>query len=502
MEIADHVITALGIAVQPGNLLYCFYGVLIGNFIGVLPGLGPIATMSLLLPITYRISPTAAIIMLSGIYYGAQYGGSTTSILLNIPGEASTVVTCLDGYEMAKKGRAGAALSIAAIGSFIGGTFGVIMLTLIAPPLAEMALKFGPLENTALLILGITMITFLSSGSMIKALMMVSLGLLLGCIGTDLITGRLRFILGFPELSEGLDIAPVAMGLFGISEVMLNIEKEQEKRHFFKMSIKGMLLSKQELKESVGPVARGSILGFFLGLLPGGGALLGSFVSYIVEKKLSKYPDKFGTGYIPGVAGPETANNAGSQGGFIPLLTLGLPCNTILAILMGAFMVHGIIPGPLLMTTHPDLFWGVVGSMYIGNAMLLVLNLPLIGLWLWVLRVPYSLLFPLILLFCLIGAYSVEGSIFNVSIMIIFGILGYLLKKLDYPPAPLVLALVLGPMLEKGLGQSLMMSKERSLTIFLSSPIAAVLLTATVILLLLPLILKLLRKKRTEFSEE
>jgi putative tricarboxylic transport membrane protein len=498
MDFFSYLFFALRVATEPINLLMCFTGVFIGNLIGVLPGLGPVATISILLPITYKLAPIPSIIMLAGIYYGANYGGSTTSILMNIPGEASSMITCLDGYQMAKKGRAGAALGISAIGSFIGGTFGVIMMAILAPFLAGMALKFGPPENASLMFLGLTMVTSLSAAPMIKSLMMMFAGLLLGCIGTDLVTGSIRFCLGIPDLTDGLDIIAVVMGLFGISEVLLNIEEILVKREFLKTQTKGfktLFPNKQEFKDSVGPIARGSIGGFILGVVPGGGALLASIMSYAWEKRLSKQPEKFGTGYIKGVAGPETANNSAAQGAYIPLMTLGIPTNVVMGVLMGGFLIHGLIPGPLLLTTHPDLFWGVVGSMYIGNVMLLILNLPLIGLWVKILDVPYKLLFPIILLICLIGSYTVNNSFIDIIIMIIFGVIGYLMKKFNCPAAPLVLSLVLGPMLEKNLGQSLMMSGGNFL-IFFSRPISAALVISSFSLLFLPGILKLLRRKR------
>lgn len=496
MEIFDHLSLAFHVAYEPTNLLMCFIGVLLGTLVGVLPGLGPVATISLLLPITYKLTAVQSIIMLAGIYYGAQYGGSTTSILLNIPGEASTMITCLDGHKMAQKGRAGQALGICAIGSFIGGTFAVVLLTFLAPPMARMALYFGPPENASLMALGLVMVTYLSSGSFIKALMMTTVGLLLGTIGTDLISGQIRFTFGIIGLTEGLGIIPVVMGLFGISEVFLNIEKSFENREFVKTETKltKLLPNKKELKESAGPMARGSILGFFLGVIPGGGALLASVASYVLEKKLSKHPETFGTGNIAGVAGPETSNNAASIGAYIPLLTLGIPSNVVMAVLMGAFLIHGVIPGPLLLTEHPDIFWGVVGSMYIGNVMLLILNLPLIGLWVKILRLPFVLLFPLILIVCLIGSYSINYSLLDVNIMILFGIFGYIMKKFEYPPAPLCMGLILGPLVEKHLGQSIMMANG-SFLIFISRPISAALLGLGVLILISPLILRLFKKR-------
>jgi putative tricarboxylic transport membrane protein len=490
----EHFLVALKFSTEPVNLFACFVGVFVGTLVGVLPGLGPMATMSLLLPITYKLPTAQSIIMLAGIYYGAQYGGSTTSILMNIPGEASSMITCLDGYQMAKKGRAGAALGISAIGSFVGGTFAVFLMTFLAPLLSEVAITFGPPENASLMVLGLILVIYLSSGSMIRALMMAALGLLLGTIGSDLLTGSIRFSLGFQGLTDGVGLVPVAMGLFGISEVLLNIEKSFTRREFFKTRFKDLFPNRQEFMDSIGPIARGCWF-FFLGILPGGGAILSSIFSYALERKLSRTPEKFGTGYIKGVAGPETANNSAAMGAYVPLLTLGIPGNAVMGILMGAFLIHGVIPGPLLLTTSPDIFWGVIGSMYLGNVMLLILNLPLIGIWVKLLRVPYRLLFPLILLICLIGSYTVSNSIFDIYVMITFGIVGYFMKKFDYPAAPLVLALILGPMLERHLGQSIKMS-DGSFMIFFSRPVSASLLIIAGGLLISPVVLALLRKRR------
>jgi putative tricarboxylic transport membrane protein len=494
MEFLDHFLIALQFSVEPANLLPCFIGVFVGTLVGVLPGLGPMATMSLLLPLTFKLSATQSIIMLAGIYYGAQYGGSTTSILMNVPGEASTVITCLDGYQMAKKGRAGAALGISAIGSFIGGTISVILMTLLAPPLATIAIKFGPPENASLMALGLVLVVYLSSGSMIKSLMMTAMGLLLGSIGSDLISGTIRFSMGFTDLTDGVGLVPVVMGLFGISEVMLNIEESFKDRAFIQTKFRELFPNKIEFLESLGPIMRGSLF-FFLGILPGGGAILASISSYAMERKISKTPERFGTGYIKGVAGPETANNAACMGAYVPLLTLGIPGNAVIGLLMGALLIHGVVPGPLLLSTHPDVFWGVIGSMYVGNVLLLILNLPLVGLWVSLLRVPYKLLFPIILLVCLIGAYSVNNSLFDINLMIIFGIVGYFMKKFGYPAAPMVLALILGPMLEKHIGQSVMMSNG-SLMIFISRPISAALLIVMLVLLISPLLLMRIKKKR------
>lgn len=495
MDFLSHFSLAFQVALEPINLLLCLIGVFLGTLVGVLPGLGPTATISLLLPITFKMGPVPAIILLAGISYGAFYGGSTTSILINIPGEAASVVTCIDGYQMARKGRAGPALGIAAMGSFIGGTFAIFLLMLLAPPIASAALQFGPPEFVALAFLGLTLVTYLSMGSMVKSLMMACVGLLLGYIGADIVTGRERFTMGMTKLIGGLDLVPVVMGLFGISEVLLNIEKSTVSREVFETKIKQLLPTRKDWRISAGPIARGSILGFFLGVIPGGGALIASFASYAMEKRIAKDPHSFGRGDIRGVAGPETANNAGAGGAFIPLLTIGIPCNVLMAVLLGGFMIHGVIPGPRLMEDHPQLFWGVLGSMYVGNLMLLILNLPLIGLWVKILKVPYSLLFPLIFLFCLVGAYTLGNNTQDVYLMILFGVVGYLMKKFQYEPAPLVLALVLGPTLESGFRQSLILSNG-SFLIFFSRPISAVLVSVALFLLLSPVILRWFGRRR------
>ena len=486
------------LAFQPTNFLFCFIGVFIGTLVGVLPGLGPVAAMSLLLPVTFNVSPVGAIIILSGIYYGSMYGGSTTSILVNIPGEAASVITCLDGYQMARQGRAGPAIGMAAFGSFIAGTLSIIGLMFLGPFLASMALKFGPPEYFAIMILGLTVLTFLSSGPMWKALLMAAFGLFLSMIGMDNVSGIARLSFNIEEIIDGIGLVPVVMGLFGISEVLINVETSME-RSIFAAKIKNLLPTLQDWKASLGPIIRGTILGFCLGILPGAGAVISSFASYAVEKKISKYPEKFGTGLIEGVAGPESANNAASGGAFIPLLSLGIPSNPVTAILLGALIIHGIQPGPVLINEHPDIFWGTVASMYLGNIMLLVLNIPLIGVWVKILKVPYPVLFPLILLFCLIGAYSINNNIADVFIMNIFGVIGYFLRKFRYEPAPLVLALVLGPMMENSLRQSLLMSGG-SLFIFLNRPISSVIIITAFSLLLIPLIPRF-RKKRPAFSE-
>jgi putative tricarboxylic transport membrane protein len=499
MDLFSNLLYGFSVALTPVNLLYCFIGVFIGTLIGVLPGIGPVGAMSLLLPTTFHSSPVGAIIMLAGIYYGAMYGGSTTSILLNIPGEAASVVTCLEGYQMARQGRAGPALGISAFGSFIGGTFSILGLMLLAPPLAEGALRFGPPEYFSLMVLGMTLLIYLASGSIPKALMMAVLGVVLGIIGIDPTSGVQRFTFNILELNDGIGLVPLVMGLFGISEVLLNVEQSL-KREIFQTKIRGLLPNLDDWRKSAGPIARGSVLGFFLGILPGGGALISSFVSYAMEKKLSKTPERFGHGAIEGVAGPETANNSATGGAFIPLLTLGIPANVVMAMLLGALLIHGMQPGPMLLQAHPDLFWGVVTSMYIGNGMLLLLNLPLIGLWVQVLKVPYRILFPMILLFCLIGAYSINYSTMDILIMIVFGIVGYLMKKFQYEGAPLVLAYVLGPMLEMSLRQSLTMS-DGQFSIFFTRPISAIGIVVAILLVLSPL-LPWIGKKRPPITEE
>ena len=496
MDIFHHIFFGLGVALQPVNLLFCFTGVLIGTLVGVLPGLGPVAAISLLLPATFRASPVASIIMLSGIYYGAMYGGSTTSILVNIPGEAASVVTCFDGYQMARKGRAGPALGIAAFASFIAGTLAVVGLAFMAPPLAAMALKFGPPEYFSLMVLGLTVLTFLAGGSMLKSLMMACFGVVIGNVGLDLITARPRFTFGLDILLDGVGLVPVVMGLFGISEVLLNVEEKLSQREILKTKFKGLLPNLQDWKESIWPILRGSGLGFFLGILPGGGAVISSFVSYGMEKKLSKHPEEFGKGAIAGVAGPEAANNSATAGAFIPLLTLGLPSNAVMAILLGALMIYNMPPGPRLITSHPNLFWGVISSMYIGNLMLLVLNLPLIGVWVKILKVPYPVLFPLILLFCLIGAYSLNNNPVEIGLMLIFGVLGYLMKKFKYEGAPLVLAMVLGPLMDNSLRQSLLMSSGSG-TIFFTRPICLIIFGTVAVILLLPVLPRISRIRKT-----
>ena len=480
----SELLYGLSIVFTLDNLFYCFAGSIIGTLVGVLPGLGPVAAMSLLFPTTLHIPPVSGMIMMSAVFYGAMYGGSTTSILLNIPGEAASVVTCMEGYQMAKRGRAGPALGISAFGSFIGGTLSVVALMLIAPPLARMALRFGFPEYFALMCCGLVILTFMSSGSMLKSLMMAAVGIFLGTIGMDLIMGTPRFTFGVQIVMDGLGIVPVIMGLFGVSEVLLNIE-EGVSREVFVKKISNLYPSLKDWKESMGAILRGTGIGFFLGILPGAGTVVSSFTSYAIEKKLSKNPEKFGTGMIAGVAGPETANNAAVGGGFIPLLALGIPSSPALALLLGFLLSYGVQVGPLLIKQNSDVFWGVVASMYVGNIMLLVLNLPLIGMWVKILKIPYVILFPLILLFCVIGAYSINNNFAEVIIMIIFGVIGYLMKKFDYAAAPMMMAMVLSPLMENSLRQSLLLSHGDFL-IFFTRPLSATLMAVAICLLILP----------------
>ena len=486
MDIWGSLAAGFAVALTPTNLMYCFLGSLIGTAIGVLPGLGPPATIALLLPVTYGIPPASAVILLAGIFYGAMYGGSTTSILLNIPGEAASVVTCLDGYQMARQGRAGTALAVSAVGSFVAGTVGIVGLMLLAPPLATFALKFGAPENAALLLLGLMMVGYLGGGSMVKGLMMAALGLLLGTVGLDPIMGAPRFTYGIFKLSEGFEFVLVAMGLFGIGEVLVNVE-QSIKPDVLRTKIRGLLGTRSDWRAATPPIARGSLLGFLVGVLPGGGAVISSFIAYAIEKRLSRHPERFGQGAIEGVAAPEAANNAAATSSFIPLLTLGIPGNASIALIFAALLIHGIRPGPLLIQQRPEIFWGLIASMYVGNVMLIVLNLPLIRLWVKLLQVPYRLLAPLIVVFVLVGAYSINNNPTDVGLTVIFGLLGYLMRKFAFEPAPLVLAMILGPQLEASLRRALIFSRGDFL-VFVERPISATLLALTVILLLTPLI--------------
>jgi len=499
MDLIANLGTGFGVALTFANLAYCFGGVLLGTLIGVLPGIGPVPTIAMLLPITYTLPPVSALIMLAGIYYGAQYGGSTTAILVNLPGESSSVVTCLDGYQMARQGRAGTALSVAAIGSFIAGTFATLVVASLAVPLAEVALKFGPAEYFSLMVLGLIAAVVLASGSLVKAIGMIVLGLLLGIIGTDVNSGLQRFSFGIPELSDGIGFVVVAMGLFGFAEIIINLE-QVEKREIFTNKVEGLWLKWKDFKQALPAMLRGTGIGSMLGILPGGGALLSAFASYTLEKKLAKDPSRFGKGAIEGVAGPESANNAGAQTSFIPLLTLGIPSNAVMALMVGAMTIHSIQPGPQVMTNNPQLFWGLIVSMWLGNVMLVVLNLPLIGIWVKLLKVPYRLLYPAILLFCCIGVYSLQNNVFDVLMTVVFGLLGWIFVKLDCEPAPLLLGFILGPMMEENLRRALLLSRG-DWTVFATRPISAVMLGLAVLLLLM-IIAPSIRKKRAEAFQE
>src|SRR5499433_1824929 len=486
MDIVAGLAQGFAVALQPINLLYCFIGVFIGTLVGVLPGIGPISAMSLLLPVTLSGTPESGIIMMAGIYYGSMYGGSTTSILVNIPGEAASVVTCIDGHEMAKQGRAGPALGIAALGSCAAGTFAIVALMLVAPALARVAIAFGPPEYFSLMVLGLTILSFLSQGSMAKSLLMAAFGIVLGLIGIDQITAQPRMTFDRLELLDGIGLVPIVMGLFGVAEILFNLEQEL-RREVMQARIGSLWPSLADWTASKWAVLRGTVLGFFLGILPGGGAVIASFASYALEKKISATPERFGKGAIEGVAGPEAANNAAAGGAFIPLMTLGIPPNVVMALLLGAFVIHGLQPGPLMITQNPGLFWGIVASMYIGNLMLLVLNLPMIGMWVQLLKLPYNILFPLIILFTIIGVYCSSNNVFDVYVMIAFGVIGYFMRKLGYEPAPLVLAFVLGPMLENNLRKSLILSQGDLMT-FVQRPISAACLALAVVLLIGPLL--------------
>lgn len=485
MDTIQSVLQGFAVALTIKNLAFAFAGVLLGTLVGVLPGIGPAAGISLLLPSTYHADPTASMIMLCGLYYGTMYGGSTTSILVNIPGEAASIVTCFDGYQMARQGRAGPALGIAAFGSFIAGTVSVVGLMFLAPTLASFALKFGSPEYFSLMVMSMTLVTYLSQRSMIKGIMMASLGLILSVVGMDPVTAKLRFTYDILVLRDGLGIVPVVMGLFGVSEVLLNVGVGID-REVFKTKIKHLFPTRQDWRDSSMPIVRGSFMGFILGIIPGIGGIIPTFISYGLEKRLSKHPEQFGTGRIEGVAGPESCNNAAATGTFVPMFSLGIPANAITAILLGALTIYGLQPGPLLVSEHPDLFWGVIASMYIGNVMLLVLNLPLIPLWVLILKVPYMILYPLILLFCLIGAYTLSNSVGDVIIMCIFGVVGIFMKKFQFEPAPLVLALVLGPMMEDNLRQSLIISGG-NFAAFFTRPLSAFFLIVSLVILLIPI---------------
>src|SRR5438270_7699114 len=498
-QILHNLVIGFGVAVTPIHLLYALIGCLLGTLIGVLPGIGPVATIAMLLPITFNLAPVSALIMLAGIYYGAQYGGSTTAILVNLPGEASSAVTCLDGYQMARQGRAGAALAIAAIGSFFAGCVGTIFLAGFAVPLTELALKFGPADYFSLMVLGLIAAVVLAHGSVAKAIAMIVLGLLLGIVGTDVNSGVARFSFNLPELIDGVGIATIAMGMFGFAEIIRNLE-QGEHREAFTKTLDSLWPNWQDIKQSYWAVIRGTVLGSALGILPGGGPVLGSFSAYTLEKKMAKDPSRFGKGAIEGVAAPESANNAAAQTSFIPLLTLGIPSNPVMALMIGAMIIHGIQPGPQIMTAKPELFWGMIASMWVGNLMLVVLNLPLIGMWVKLLSVPYRLLYPAILIFCCIGVYSISNAWMDVILASFFGFVGYVFVKLECEPAPLLLGFVLGPMMEENLRRALLLSRGDP-AVFFTRPISLTLLIISGILLGI-MLAPTIKKKREEAFQE
>ncbi|MDM7943675.1 MAG: tripartite tricarboxylate transporter permease [Hydrogenophaga sp.] len=503
MDLIDNLSLGFSVAFTLQNLLYAFVGCLLGTLIGVLPGIGPLATIAMLLPVTYGLEPVAALIMLAGIYYGAQYGGSTTAILVNLPGESSSVVTVIDGYQMARKGRAGPALAAAGLGSFFAGCVGTLVLAAFAPPLTEVALSFGPSEYFALMVLGLIGAVVLASGSLLKALAMIVLGLLIGLIGTDVNSGVARFSFDIPELTDGISFVVIAMGIFGYGEIISNLSQDETKREVFTGKVHGLMPTAEDFKRMAPAVMRGTALGSVLGILPGGGALLSSFAAYTIEKKtkLKAGEVPFGQGNIRGVAAPEAANNAGSQTSFIPLLTLGIPPNAVMALMVGAMTIHNIQPGPQVMTSNPELFWGLIASMWIGNLMLVVLNLPLIGVWVKLLSVPYRWLFPAILMFCAIGVYSTNNNSFDIWMVAIFGLIGYSFIKLGCEPAPLLLGLILGPMMEEYLRRALLISRG-DWSVFVTRPISASLLAAAVLLLVIVLLPSIKKKREEAFVED
>jgi TctA family transporter len=500
MELFDNLALGFSTATTFTNMFFCLLGVLLGTLIGVLPGIGATATIAMLLPITFQLEPVTSLIMLAGIYYGAQYGGSTTAILINMPGESSSAVTAIDGYQMARKGRAGAALAIAALGSFFAGTVSTLLVAIFAPPLTSVALQFGAAEYFSLMVVGLVSSIALASGSIIKALAMVVLGLLLGLVGTDIYSGTPRFTLDIREYADGLNFVAVAVGVFGIAEILRNLEGEKN-RTVLISKVTGLLPTKDDFKQMVAPVLRGTVIGSALGILPGGGAILASFASYTVEKRVSKHPEEFGHGSIAGVAGPESANNAGAQTSFIPLLTLGIPANPVMALMIGAMIIQGIVPGPNVATEQPALFWGIIASMWIGNLMLVVLNLPLIGLWVKLLTIPYYVLFPIIMAFCSIGVYSVNSNVYDLYAVAFFGFIGYVLVKLRCEPAPLLLGFVLGPLLEENLRRAMILSRGDPST-FVTRPISATLLALALMVLIVVLLPSVRKKREVVFKEE
>ncbi|WP_342359243.1 tripartite tricarboxylate transporter permease [Terrarubrum flagellatum] len=498
-DLFSNLALGFSVALSLNNLLLCFAGCMIGTLIGVLPGVGPIATIAMLLPLTFKVDPTGALIMLAGIYYGAQYGGSTTAILVNIPGEATSVVTTIDGHEMAKRGRAGAALGISALGSFFAGCFATVLVAALGAPLTKVALFFGPAEYFSLMVMGLVFATVLARGSIIKAVGMIFVGLLLSTVGQDLETGTERLTFGWSELSDGVDFAVLAMGVFGFAEVIRNLENP-EARDVVKGSIGSLLPNREEMNRSYLPVLRGTLIGSILGILPGNGALLGPFASYTIEKKMAKDPSRFGKGAIEGVAGPESANNAGAQTSFIPLLTLGIPPNAVMALMVGAMTIQGIVPGPQVMTKSPNLFWGMVASMWIGNLMLLVINLPLVGMWVKLLKVPYRLMYPAILIFCCIGMYSINNNPIDVMLTAFFGLAGYLLVKMGFEPAPLLLGFVLGKLMEENLRRAMIIARG-DLSTFVERPLSAALLAIAVLLVSIAVIPSINKKRDVVFTE-
>jgi putative tricarboxylic transport membrane protein len=498
MEVTvQNLILGFTTVLTPTNLLYALLGCLIGTMVGVLPGVGPLAGISMLLPTTFGLDATSAIILLAGIYYGAMYGGSTTSILMRIPGEAASVMTCIDGYAMARKGRAGPALAIAAIGSYVAGTLSVVGLMFLAPPLAKFALGFGPPEYCSLLVCGLVVLSYMTGGSITKNLSMITLGLMIGIIGIDQMSGYFRFSYGLVSLGDGVGVVPVAVGLFGISEILATAGSP-DRREVIKPRFRDLLPSKQELKDSIGPIGRGTVLGFLIGIIPGSAHIISTFVSYAMERRISKHPERFGEGAIEGVAGPEAANNAASEGALVPLLALGVPTGPITAVLLAALIVHGINPGPLFIKEQPAVFWGLIASMYLGNLVLLLLNLPLVSIFVNLLRVPYRILYPAILMFCVVGVYAVNSSMVDVGIMSVMGILGYLLRKMDFETAPLVLGVVLEPIIEYSFRQALAMS-DGAYSIFVLRPISALFLAVALVMVLLGL--KPVIKKTKDWRE-
>ncbi len=495
MDLFLNLAHGFSVALSPMNLLFCLIGALVGTLIGVLPGVGPVATIAMLLPITFGLPPVGALIMLAGIYYGAQYGGSTTSILVNIPGEASSVVTTLDGHQMARQGRAGPALAIAAIGSFIAGCVSTVLVAAVGAPLTKLALLFGPAEYFSLMVLGLVFAVVLAKGSVLKAVAMIMLGLLLSMVGSDIETGQSRMAFDVPELSDGIGFVVVAMGVFGFAEIIRNLETQtEETRSIVTSKVTGLMPTWPDLKASAGAITRGTIIGSILGILPGGGAVIAAFAAYTFEKKVAKDPSRFGRGAIEGVAAPESANNAAAQTSFIPLLTLGIPPNAVMALMVGAMTIHGIVPGPQVMTKQPDLFWGMIASMWLGNLMLVVINLPLVGVWVKLLQVPYRMMFPAILIFCNIGNYSINNAPFDVGMTAVFALVGYWLIKLDFEPAPMLLGFVLGPLMEENLRRAMLIARGDPMT-FLYRPISATLLAIAVFLLVLA-VLPMIRSKR------